>query len=56
MQSSPESGVQAGYDGLKERKGSKTHAAVDTLGYLVVLVVPPANVHDRAPVAALAAV
>src|SRR5215475_9466209 len=32
MQSTPESGVRAGYDGAKRRKGSKVHVAVDTLG------------------------
>lgn len=32
MQSTPESGARAGYDGHKKRKGSKIHAAVDTLG------------------------
>src|SRR5207237_1057526 len=32
LQSSPESGGRAGYDGAKRRKGSKVHMAVDTLG------------------------
>jgi transposase len=32
LQSTPESGGRAGYDGAKKRKGSKVHAAVDTLG------------------------
>jgi len=54
-QSTPESGRRAGYDGHKKRKGSKTHAAVDTLGHLLALVVTPANEQDRAQVAALAA-
>ncbi len=31
LQSSPESGGRAGYDGHKKRKGSKVHLAVDTL-------------------------
>ena len=30
LQSTPESGNHAGYDGAKRRKGSKVHAAVDT--------------------------
>ena len=30
LQSSPESGARAGYDGHKRRKESKVHAAVDT--------------------------
>ncbi len=55
VQSTPESGGRAGYDGYKRRKGSKVHAAVDTLGYLLALVVTPANAQDRAQVAALAA-
>jgi transposase len=55
LQSTPESGARAGYDGHKRRKGSKLHAAVDTLGHLLALVVTPANEQDRAQVAALAA-
>ncbi len=43
VQSTPESGAGAGYDGHKKRKGRKTHAAVDTLGHLLALVVTPAN-------------
>jgi transposase len=35
LQSTPESGHRAGYDGAKRRKGSKIHAAVDTLGNLL---------------------
>jgi transposase len=55
VQSTPESGARAGWDGHKRRKGSKTHAAVDTLGHLLALVVTPADVQERAQVAALAA-
>jgi len=54
LQSSPESGARAGYDGHKKRKGSKVHLAVDTLGHLLALVVTPASAQDRAQVAALA--
>jgi transposase len=54
LQSSPESGDQAGYDGAKRRKGSKTHIAVDTLGHLLALLVTPANEQDRAQVGQLA--
>jgi transposase len=54
LQSTPESGARAGYDGHKRRKGSKLHAAVDTLGHLLALVVTPADAQDRAQVAALA--
>ena len=35
LQSSPESGARAGYDGAKRKKGSKVHIAVDTLGQLL---------------------
>ena len=53
IQSTPESGERAGYDGAKRRKGSKVHIAVDTLGHLLALKVTPANEQDRAQVAAL---
>jgi transposase len=53
-QSTPESGHRAGYDGHKKRTGSKIHAAVDTLGELLVLHVTPADASDRAQVEALA--
>jgi len=54
LQSSPESGHRAGYDGAKRKKGSKTHIAVDTLGHLLALYVTPANEQDRAQVEELA--
>jgi transposase len=54
LQSSPESGGRAGYDGHRRRKGSKVHLAVDTLGQLLAVLVTPANEQDRAQVAALA--
>jgi transposase len=54
LQSSPESGARAGYDGHKRRNGSKVHLAVDTLGYLLALVVTPANEQERAQVKELA--
>ncbi len=54
LQSSPESGERAAYDGAKRRKGSKVHIAVDTLGHLLALFVTPANAQDRAQVAELA--
>jgi transposase len=55
LQSTPESGSHAGYDGAKRRKGSKVHAAVDTLGNLLARLFTPANEQDRAQVGALAA-
>ncbi len=54
LQSSPESGERAAYDGAKRRKGSKTHMAVDTLGHLLALHITPADEQDRAQVGALA--
>ncbi len=54
MQSSPESGARAGYDGYKRKKGSKVHLAVDTLGHLLALHVTPANEQERDQVAQLA--
>ncbi len=68
LQSTPESGRRAGYDGPatmgrlrwagydghKRRKGSKVHAAVDTLGHLLALHVTPASEQERAQVATLA--
>ncbi len=55
VQSTPESGAQAGYDGHKRRNGRKVHVAVDTLGHLLAAVVTPANEQERAQVAELAA-
>jgi transposase len=55
LQSTPESGGRAGYDGAKRRKGSKVHAAVDTLGHLLALHVTAADEQDRAQVEQLAA-
>ena len=55
LQSTPESGHRAGYNGHKRKKGSKLHLAVDTLGHLLALRVTPANVDERVEVAALAA-
>lgn len=54
LQSTPESGGRAGYDGGKRRKGSKTHIAVDTLGNLLAVLVTPADEQDRAKVGELA--
>jgi transposase len=55
LQSPPASGARAGSDGPKRKRGSKVHAAVDTLGHLLALVVTPANAQDRTQVEALAA-
>ena len=55
LQSTPESGGRAGYDGAKRKKGSKVHIAVDTLGHLLALKVTAADEQERAQVADLAA-
>lgn len=54
LQSTPESGHRAGYDGGKRKKGSKVHLAVDTLGHLLAATVTPANEQERAQVGELA--
>jgi len=54
VQSTPESGARAGYDGHKRRKGSKVHIAVDTLGHLLALRVTSADQQERHQVEALA--
>jgi len=53
LQSTPESGGRAGYDGAKRRKGRKLHMVVDTLVQLLAVRVTPANEQDRAQVGAL---
>jgi len=53
LQSSPESGERAGFDGHKKRRGSKLHLAIDTLGHLLALHVTPANEQERAQVSEL---
>jgi transposase len=55
LQSTPESGPRAGYDGAKRKKGSKLHIAVDTLGHLLAAHVTPATDQDRAQAGTLAA-
>ena len=55
LQSTPESGGRAGYDGAKKKNGSKVHLAVDTLGNLLALKVTAANEQERAQVAELTA-
>lgn len=54
LQSTPESGERAGYDGAKRKKGSKIHIAVDTLGHLLALKVTPGDMQDRQEVKQLA--
>jgi len=54
LRGTPERGHRAGYDGHKRTKGSKIHAAVDSLGHLLALRVTAANAQERAQVGALA--
>ncbi len=54
LQSTPESGSRAGFDGHKKKNGSKIHVAVDTLGHLLALHVSPANDQERDFAAGLA--
>ena len=54
LQSTPESGARAGYNGHKRKKGSKIHISVDTLGDLLALTVTPANQDERTQVSQLA--
>jgi len=55
LQSTPESGSRAGFDGHKMKMGSKVHIAVDTLGNLLALKVTQANEQERAQVGELSA-
>jgi len=54
VRGTPESGHRAGDTGHKRTKGSKIHAAVDTLGHLLALRVTPASDQARAQVGELA--
>jgi Transposase DDE domain len=54
LRSTPESGARAGCDGANRQKGSKVHAAVDTLGHLLALLVTAADERDREQVGELA--
>ncbi len=47
LQSTPESGSRAGYDGAKKKQGSKVHVAVDTLGNLLAITITPGNEQER---------
>ena len=42
-----EQGGPSGYDAGKKVKGRKRHAIVDTMGFMLALVVHPANIQDR---------
>src|SRR3712207_9426836 len=53
LRSTPASGARGGYDGAKRKKGSKAHAAVDTLGHLLALHVTPSDEQERCRVGGL---
>jgi transposase len=55
LQSTPESGGRAEFDGHKMRNGSKVHIAVDTLGHLLALRVTTGKEQERNQVTDLAA-
>jgi transposase len=54
LQSTPESGARAGWDGAKRRKGAKVHLAVDILGHLLAIHDTPASAQDHDQVSELA--
>ena len=54
LQSPPESGTRAGYDGATRRRGSQVHMAVAILGHLLAAHVTAANEQDRSQVSRLA--
>lgn len=54
LQSTPESGHRASYDGHKRKKGSKVHVAVDTLGHLLAVHITAGKAQERAQVEVLA--
>ena len=46
VKGTPESVKESGFDGGKLIKGRKRHIVVDTIGYVIVVVVHAANIHD----------
>jgi putative transposase len=46
VKGTPESAQESGFDGGKLIKGRKRHIVVDTIGYLLVVVVHAANIYD----------
>ena len=46
VKGTPESAIESGFDGGKRVKGRKRHIIVDTIGYLLVVIVHAANVFD----------
>lgn len=54
LQSTPDSGARAGYDGAKRRKGSKVPTVADALGHLLALHVTATSEQGRGQAAQLA--
>ena len=46
VKGTPESVQESGFDGGKLIKGRKRHIVVDTIGYVIVVLVHAANIHD----------
>jgi len=46
VKGTPESIQESGFDGGKRIQGRKRHIVVDTIGYLIVVLVHAANIHD----------
>ena len=46
VKGTPESAQESGFDGGKLIKGRKRHIVVDTIGYLIIVLVHAANIYD----------
>lgn len=46
VKGTPESALESGFDGGKLVKGRKRHIVVDTMGYLLIVVVHAAHIYD----------
>lgn len=46
VKGTPESALESGFDGGELIKGRKRHIIVDTMGYLIVVLVHAANIYD----------
>jgi putative transposase len=46
VKGTPESAQESGFDGGKLIKGRKRHIVVDTMGYLIIVLVHAANIYD----------
>jgi putative transposase len=46
VKGTPESALESGFDGGKLVKGRKRHIVVDTMGYILIVMVHAANVYD----------